>query len=125
MIDTDYLNEWNNAESGDLITGRPQWFKLWAEKYSVALDIDFWDEEYTDKEKKEFFEDIGRCFVNSLFYYNCLNRDENKYSMYSPKTHFGRILWHALKRDIDQSFRDYIKKVENGKKGGRPPKKEE
>lgn len=116
----DTLNEYNNAESGDMANGRPQWFKLWVEKYATALDIENLDNDLTPKDKQVFFEEVGKVFINSLSYF--LGHDEGKWNEYKPKTRDGRILSNALKRDIDQSYRDYDLRVKNGGKGGRPPK---
>lgn len=123
MGNIEELYEFNNEESGDMVTGRPQWFKLWVEKYSVALDIENLDSDLTPTEKRLLFQEIGKVFINSLFYFN--GHDEGKYSEYKPATRDGKILWNALKRDIDQSYRDYDKRVQNGAKGGRPKKAEE
>lgn len=116
------LTEWNNAEAGEMANGRPQWFKLWVDKYTTALDIEHLDEDLTPKEKEKLFIEIGKVFVNCLFYFT--GHDEGRWSEYKPGTRDGRILWNALKRDIDQSYRDYDNRVSNGHKGGRPKKQE-
>jgi len=103
---------------GETSTGRPQWFKVWVEKYATALDIENLDDDLTPKEKQKLFEEIGKVFINSLFYFN--GHDKGEWSEYKPSTRDGRILWNALKRDIDQSYRDYEKRVADGRKGGRP-----
>ena len=100
--------------------GRPQWFKLWVEKYSTALDIENLDTDLTQKEKDTLFKEVGRVFINSLFYF--MGHDAGVWEEYKPQTRDGKILWNALKRDIDQSYRDYELRVQNGAKGGRPPK---
>ena len=51
------LNEWNDVESGDLSNGRPQWYKLWVEKYATALDIENLDDDLDPEEKEELFMD--------------------------------------------------------------------
>lgn len=114
------LYQYNDAESGDLANGRPQWYKLWGDKYADALDIEHIDEDLTPEEKEELFYEVGKAFINSLFYFK--QHDEANYSYYKPSTRDGRILWNALKRDIDQSYRDYDLRVKNGAKGGRPKK---
>lgn len=114
------LNTWNEYCDGDTSTGRPQWYKLWVEKYATALDIENLDDDLTQTEKDILFREIGKVFINSLFYF--LGHDEGKWSEYKPSTRDGRILWNALKRDIDQSYRDYDLRVRNGAKGGRPKK---
>lgn len=106
--------------SGLFSDGRPQWYKFWAEKYAIALDIEHIDEDLNPKEKNELFKEVGKAFINSLFYF--LGHDMGQYDEYKPGTRDGKILWNALKRDIDQSYRDYDKRVENGAKGGRPKK---
>lgn len=106
----------------EIESGRPQWFKLWVEKYATCLDIENLDEDLTDEEKAVLFEEMGKVFINALFYF--MGHDAGKYSYYKPSTRDGRIIWNALKRDIDQSYKDYDGRVENGKKGGRPPKKD-
>ena len=123
MSDINTLNEWNQYDEGDTANGRPQWYKLWVEKYAVALDIENLDTDLTPQEKEVLFRDVGKVFINSLFYF--LAHDEGKYREYRPSTRDGRILWNALKRDIDQSYRDYDKRVINGKRGGRPKKNQD
>ena len=127
MVDTEYLNEWqgDNGECRytDIEQGKPQWFKLWVEKYATALDIDNLDTDLTPPEKDKLFKDVGIAFINSLFYFLYRVDVESEIWEYKPKTRDGRILWNALKRDIDQSYRDYEERVRNGAKGGRPPKK--
>lgn len=118
----DELYRFNDAENGDMTNGRPQWYKLWAEKYATALDIENLDIDLTPAEKDKLFKEVGMVFINSLFYF--LAHDKGEYSYYKPSTRDGRILWNALKRDIDQSYRDYDLRVINGAKGGRPPKKD-
>lgn len=122
-MNTDNLNEWNEYGDGETSTGRPQWYKLWCEKYADALDIENIDKDLTPEEKNVLFKEIGKVFINSLFYF--LGHDEGRWSEYKPSTRDGRILWNALKRDIDQSYRDYDLRVQNGAKGGRPPKNPE
>lgn len=122
MENINELYAYNPAEPGDMETGRPQWYKLWCEKYATALDIENLDTDLTQKEKNELFMEVGKVFINSLFYF--MAHDENEYSYYKPHTRDGRILWNALKRDIDQSYRDYELRVKNGAKGGRPKKQE-
>ena len=48
---SDVLNEWTDYSDGETSNGRPQWFKLWVEKYATALDIENIDEDLTPKEK--------------------------------------------------------------------------
>ena len=107
-------------ERGDFSTGRPQWYKLWPDKYADALDIENLDNDLSDDEKDELFREVGKAFINSLFYFR--SHDQESYSTYRPQPRDGRIPWNALKRDIDQTYRDYDKRVENGAKGGRPRK---
>lgn len=110
-----------NGDMGGLLSdGRPGWYKFWVEKYATALDIENLDADLTPKEKETFFKEVGMCFINSMFYF--LGHDEGRWAEYKPKTRDGKILWNALKRDIDQSYRDYEKRVADGKKGGRPKK---
>lgn len=120
MANLSELYEYNNAETGDMANGRPQWFKLWADKYADALDIENLDNDLTKTQKDKLFMDVGRAFINALFYH--IQHDEERYDYYKPLTRDGRIIWNALKRDIDQSYRDYELRVINGAKGGRPPK---
>ncbi len=122
MIDNiDYLNEWNKPEDDhftEIEQGRPQWWKMWPEKYATALDIENIDKDLTAKEKQKLFEEVGKAFINSMFYF--LQHEQAKYSAYEPGSRDGRILWNALKRDIDNSYKDYQLRVEHGKRGGRP-----
>lgn len=117
-LNIDHLNEYLNGSFAD--RGHPQWFKLWADKYADALDIENLDNCFTAEEKELFFADVGVAFINSLFYFRDINTED--FSEYKLRTRDGRVLWNALKRDIDQSYRDYIKRVQNGTKGGRPRK---
>ena len=116
MNNVDDLNVWNDIE--DVSNGRPQWYKFWADKYADALDIENLDDDLSGAEKDELFREVGKAFINSLFYFK--GHDEGEWSEYKPATRDGRIIWNALKRDIDQSYRDYEKRVRNGAKGGRP-----
>ena len=68
-MNTNDLNEWNEYGDGETSTGRPQWYKLWCEKYADALDIENLDKDLTPKEKNELFKEIGKVFINSLFYF--------------------------------------------------------
>ena len=101
--------------------GKPQWFKLWANKYADVIDINNLDSDLKPDEKERLFREIGIAFINSLFYFQ--NYYSSKCPYYEPKTRDGRIIWNALQRDVRASYEDYEKRVENGKKGGRPPKK--
>lgn len=124
-MDIDRLNEWNDdpdCRETNIESGRPQWFKLWGEKYADALDIENLDADLNQKEKQLLFQEVGKAFINALFYFMANAQDKTQYSSYRPQTRDGRILWNALKRDIDQSFRDYEQRVRNGAKGGRPKK---
>lgn len=111
-------------DNEDIPTGRPQWFKLWACKYGDALDIGNLDEDLTPEEKEDLFADLGRAFVNAMFYFHTYAYGHKEYSTYKLHTRDGRVIWNCLKRDIDQSFLDYKTRVENGRKGGRPKKEE-
>lgn len=121
-MDIDSLNTWEPCREHniEIEPGHPQWFKLWVEKYATALDIENLDEDLDDEEKRELFEDVGRVFINALLYFMCVGNDDDKYYIYKPLTRDGRVLWNALKRDIEHSYRDYEKRVIDGKKGGRP-----
>ena len=122
MTNLDDLNEFEpNREHGfEINSNRPQWFKLWAEKYATALDIEHLSEDLSPEELGNLFFSIGKVFINALFYF--FGHDEGHWKEYKPQTRDERVLWNALKRDIDQSYRDYDKRVENGSKGGRPKK---
>ena len=107
-------------QTGLYKNGRPQWFKLWVEKYSIALGIENIDEEFANDPdgKAEFFEEVGKCFINALLFFK--DHDNDEYQCYKLHTRDGRILWNALKHDVDQTYIDYDKRVQDGKKGGRP-----
>lgn len=125
-MEIENLNEWNGEKEdlqGMFTNGRPQWFKLWVEKYATALDIEHLDEDLDPLDKISLFEDVGRVFINSLSYF--LGHDKGKWAEYKPLTRDGRVLWNALKRDIDASYRDYDQRVVNGGKGGRPKRSNE
>lgn len=102
--------------------GKPQWFKLWAEKYYDDLCIEDIHEFYPSvEEENEFLLDVGKAFVSALAYYNACTTEEESFSIYQMGLD-GRKLYKSLKRDINQSYESYKRRVENGKKGGRPPK---
>lgn len=107
----------NGCDGGD---NKPQWFKLWVSKYFDALDIENLDKDLNPDEKNDLFVEVGKAFISALFYFSQHNNKTFRY--YKPGTRDGRILLNALKRDIDQSYREYYKRVADGKKGGRPPK---
>jgi hypothetical protein len=103
---------------------KPQWVKLWAEKYYDELCIEDIKELYpTPEEELSFLTEVGKAFVSALAYYNSYC-DGESYTTYQMDRD-GRRLYKSLKRDIDQSYISYIKRVENGKKGGRPPKEDD
>ena len=52
MSNVSDLNEWNEYCDGELSTGRPQWFKMWCEKYAAALDIENLDNDLTPTESQ-------------------------------------------------------------------------
>ena len=104
--------------------GRPQWFKMWCEKYADALDIKNLDTDLTQAEKKALFEDVGIAFINALFYFMYRVEVAQTIWSYKPRTRDGRILYNVLRRDIDSSYADYDKRVRDGKKGGRPKKQD-
>jgi len=108
---------WYDGE--DIPDGSPQWFKLWAIKYADALDIDHLDDDLDPEEKHELFTNVGKAFINAIFYFKHRSLGANDL-YYTINSRDGRIIWNALKRDIDQSYLDYLKRVENGAKGGRP-----
>ncbi len=110
--------EWDDPSLREVPSGRPQWFKLWVDKYAAALDIENIDNDLTPDEKEILFREVGKVFINSMFYF--IGLPEGQYREYTPSTRDGRILWNALKRDIDQSYRDFEKRVAKGKLGGRP-----
>lgn len=103
---------------------RPQWFKLWVNKYYDVLGL--YDLEELEivlsEDLDDFFNDVGRAFINSLLY--CVEKDspeaQKQFGLYSRE---GKALYSLLKRDIEQCYRDYDKRVTDGKKGGRPSKK--
>ena len=113
----DYRKEIRGTE---IEPGRPQWYKFWVEKYATALDIENIDRDLDPEEKETLFYEVGKVFINSMFYF--MTHDEGHWIEYKPRTRDSRILWNALKRDIDASYRDYDERVRNGKKGGRPRK---
>lgn len=99
----------------------PQWIKLWVEKYCDDICIEDIEELYpTDEEETELVLDVGKAFISALSYYKSQITGE-EYRVYKMSRD-ARRLYNSFKRDIDQSFNDYELRVENGKKGGRPPK---
>lgn len=106
----------------EIPAGRPQWFKLWGCKYADALDLENLDLDLSAKEKERLFSEIGKAFINALFYFQTYAFDKREYCTYKLNTRDGRIIWNALKRDIDASYNDYKERVQNGRKGGRPKK---
>lgn len=119
-MNIDKLNDWEESCCMSC-ENRPQWFKLWADKYIDALDIINLDKDLTPEQKEEVFKDIGMAFINALFYFAFRSGHEDSVWKYATKTREGRVVTNALKRDIDQSYKDYEKRVADGKKGGRPP----
>ncbi len=97
-------------------TGRPMWFKVWPEKYVTALDLGNLDEDLTAEEREVLFTEVGKAFINGLLFF------QGEKEVYTIRSRDGKIVWNNLKQDIKQAFRDYEKRVEDGKKGGRPPK---
>ena len=103
---------------------RPQWIKLWAEKYYDELYIDDLKELYpTQDEETEYLIQVGKAFVSALAYYNNYYSDK-EFDIYQMDRD-GKRLYKSLVRDIRQSYKAYEKRVEDGKKGGRPPKTDE
>lgn len=105
--------------------GKPQWIKLWAEKYYDELCIDEIKDFYpTAAEERSFLMEVGKAFISALSYYNSYFSDDPQYTTYNMDRD-GMKLYRSLKRDIDQSYQNYMLRVENGKKGGRPSKDDE
>ncbi len=103
---------------------RPQWVKLWAEKYYDELCIDEIKELYpTDAEECEFLMQVGKAFISALAFYNAFNEEES-FCTYQMNRD-GMRLYKSLKRDITQSYLSYERRVEAGKLGGRPKKQTE
>lgn len=100
---------------------RPQWIKLWAEKYYDDLCIDDIKEFYpTEEEEQEFLLEVGKAFVSALSFYNAYNNPEKEsYTTYAMGKD-GKRLYKSFQRDIEQSYSAYERRVENGKTGGRP-----
>ena len=98
---------------------KPQWVKLWAEKYYDELCIEDIKEFYpTPEEEADFLLQVGKAFVSALGYYNAHGSGE-EFITYKMNRD-GMKLYKSLKRDIDQSYIVYERRVENGKLGGRP-----
>lgn len=95
----------------------PLWIKLWM---STCLDFIDIDEEYQESDLAE----IGKVFINLL--HTCIHYNEPESAKFPLKDKYHRALYKALKRDLDQTVKDYRNTVkknrENGKKGGRPPR---
>lgn len=119
ILEKGFLNEFQYESK---LLGAPQWFKLWAEKYATALDVDTLEDELEQSDYEKVCRDIGTAFVHALRYF--MHHDELKerpeINFFRPETRDGRHIWNAFKRDIDQAYRDYEKRVVDGAKGGRP-----
>ncbi len=105
---------------------RPQWIKLWVEKYYDELCIDDIEEFYpTQAEENAYLLEIGKAFVSALEFYNAYNNpDVEAYKGFKMGKE-GKRLYKSFQKDIIQSFDAYERRVADGKKGGRPHKTEE
>lgn len=115
MSDTDFL-------TGDRhLDKMPSWFPVWGAEHAYLLDIDVILMEDVD-EQDEIFRDVGKAFINAVN--NFLYHDNNK-PYFALETYLGRATYKRLTREINKSYMEYDKRVENGKKGGRPRKESE
>ena len=96
----------------------PAWVKL-----SIQKLIDFFEVETAEdvlemiQDDPELLSEMGKVFFNLMLYgYN----RENNYITFKYRD--MKSLFGLLRQDIDMSYANYYKLIENGKKGGRPPK---
>ena len=99
----------------------PTWVKL-----SIQKMVDFFEvetaEEVLDmvKDDPELLSEMGKVLFNLMLY--GYDRD-NGYLTFKYRD--MRSLYGMLRQDIDSSYVNYYKRVESGKKGGRPRKEED
>ena len=104
--------------STDGTSNGPTWVKL-----SIQKMIDFFEVETADdvlvmiQDDPELLSEMGKVLFNLMLY--GYNRDNDYLSF---KYRDMRSLYGLLRQDIDMSYANYYKLVENGKKGGRPKK---
>ena len=101
-----------------------EWFKLWASDFCDDFHIDVLENELDSSERQNLIADVGRAFVNGMNYYYMRYMEEDDYKAYPLITSDGKRLFRKMRAWIDKAFEDYEKKVENGKKGGRPKKED-
>lgn len=89
---------------------KPTWFKLWVSH----LDV------FAEDDGTINFEDIGIAVYNALIYLDSHN-EENLHKMDKGQ----KYMFKMLKKDVEQAYKDYEMRVNNGRKGGRPRKKQE
>ena len=99
----------------------PTWVKL-----SIQKMIDFFEVETAEEvldmvnDDPELLSEMGKVLFNLMLY--GYNRN-NGYLQFNYRD--MRSLFGLLRQDIDMSYANYYKLVENGKKGGRPKKDSE
>ena len=96
----------------------PTWVKL-----SIQKMIDFFEVETAEEvldlvnDDPQLLSEMGKVLFNLMLYgYD----RSNNYLTFNYRD--MRSLFGLLRQDIDMSYANYYKLVENGKKGGRPPK---
>ena len=102
----------------------PPWVKFWLSKYvEYFLDESLLDG-CSDDEIQDIYADIGKMFLNMLYYYEYHYVGVPEELPISDRA--VRLAFSVIKRDMEQSFADYEavcdRNRESGKKGGRPPK---
>lgn len=94
----------------------PTWVKL-----SIQKMIDFFEvetaEEVIDmvKDDPEILSEMGKVLFNIMLYGYDRNNDSLAFNYRDMRSLYG-----MLRQDVDSSYINYFKRVENGKKGGRP-----
>lgn len=83
---------------------KPHWFKIYGDDIAI-----FEGQEY---------EKIGEAFLRALRYFSVENETARR-KIADPSDPVSKILYHALRRGVDESLKDYQQSVAAGFKGAR------
>ena len=87
--------------------------KYYELKPSVYLAYD--RKAYIVKDDPEILSEMGKVLFNIMLYGYDRNNDSLAFNYRDMRSLYG-----MLRQDVDSSYINYFKRVENGKKGGRP-----
>ena len=102
--------------SGNGDSNGPTWVKL-----SIQKMIDFFEVETAEEvmelvnDDPQLLSEMGKVLFNLMLYGYDRNNDYLTFKYRDMKSLYG-----LLRQDIDMSYANYYKLIENGKKGGRP-----